>query len=177
MGSREGPDVVLVGHSLGCYTVPLVAARRSVGRLVLLCAVPALPGEPIHMDSTAIVTEDLVTAPTFTDGHGLHMVAPATFQHLFYEDCDPATAWAALVRLRPQGVRPMTEPWPLTAWPDVPKVVVLASDDRVVDLERGRVAARRLLGGAEPVVLPGSHSVFLSQVSALADVLTGSTDE
>jgi pimeloyl-ACP methyl ester carboxylesterase len=172
MGSREGADVVLVGHSLGCYTVPLVALRRPVGRMVLLCAVPALPGEPIPMDDAAIVSEDLVAAKAYEDGSGLHMMSPATFNHLFYEDCDPATAWAALVRLRPQGVRPLTEPWPLREWPDVPKTVVLATEDRVVNLDRGVAAARRLLDGGEPVVLPGSHSIFLTQVAALADVLT-----
>lgn len=173
MGELSGPDVVLVGHSLGCYTVPLVAAVRPVGRLVLLCAVPALPGEPIPMDSTAVVTDDLINAPTYLDGRGLHMMSPNTFNHLFYEDCDAATAWAALVQLRPQATKPMTEPWPLTAWPDVAKTVVLTTDDRIVHLERGAAAARRLLGGAEPVILPGSHSVFLTQVGPLADLLTG----
>jgi pimeloyl-ACP methyl ester carboxylesterase len=176
MGSLSGPDVVLVGHSLGCYTVPLVAAQRPVGRLVLLCAVPALPGEPIPMGSESILTEAMVTLPQYGNGKGLHMKSPASFNHLCYDDCDPATAWAAMVRLRPQATKPLDEPWPLTAWPDVPRQVVLGRDDRLVDVNRATVAARRLLDGAEPIVLPGSHSLYLTQVGPLADVLTGTTD-
>ena len=34
-----GDDVVLIGHSLGGHTIPLVASRRPVRRLVYLCAV------------------------------------------------------------------------------------------------------------------------------------------
>src|SRR3954454_25062964 len=43
----EADDVVLVGHSLGGLTIPLVAARRPVRRLVYLCAFVPTPGEPI----------------------------------------------------------------------------------------------------------------------------------
>lgn len=71
----------------------------------------------------------------------------------------------------------MTDLWPLTEWPDIPKTIVLAADDRVVALECGIIAARRLLGGDEPIVLPGSHSVFYTTPQALADVLTGATDD
>ena len=177
MQSIDGSDVVLVGHSLGCYTAPLVALQRPARRLVLLCAVPALPGEPIPMDESSILTQDLLTATTFVGPDGLQMMSPATFHHLFYEGLDPATAWSALVRLRPQAVKPMTELWPLTEWPDIPRTIVLAAEDRVVAIERGIVAARRLLDGAEPIVLPGSHSVFYTNPHALADVLTGNPDD
>jgi len=39
--STDG-DVVVVGHSLGGQTIPLVAARRPVRRLVFLCALIGL---------------------------------------------------------------------------------------------------------------------------------------
>lgn len=164
--------VVLVGHSLGCYTVPLVAERRPTARLVLLCAVPALPGAPIPMDDGSILTDDLLQAKQYLDGSGLAMQSPATFNRLFYDDCDPATAWSALVRLRPQGTKPLTEPWPLRRWPDVPTTLALARHDNVVAFERALEPARRFLGGHEPVVLDGGHSVFLTQVGPLLDLLT-----
>jgi hypothetical protein len=34
-------------------------------------------------------------------------------------------------------------------------------------------AARARLGGAEPLLLPGSHSPFLSRPAALADLIAG----
>jgi pimeloyl-ACP methyl ester carboxylesterase len=41
----HGP-VVLVGHSLGGLTIPLVAAARPVERMVFLCAFIPIPGQP-----------------------------------------------------------------------------------------------------------------------------------
>lgn len=42
--ARTDDDVVLVGHSLGGLTIPLVAARRPVKRMVFLSAVLPIPG-------------------------------------------------------------------------------------------------------------------------------------
>jgi pimeloyl-ACP methyl ester carboxylesterase len=174
VGAGDPEPLVLVGHSLGCYTVPLVAECRPAARLVLLCAVPALPGAPIPMDEGSILTDDLLHAKEYLDESGLAMQSPATFNRLFYEDCDPASAWSALVRLRPQGRKPLTEPWPLQRWPEVPTTLVLARHDNVVAFERALEPARRFLGGREPIVLDGGHSLFLTQVDALVELLTGS---
>src|SRR3954470_22180640 len=42
VGARE--DVVLVGHSLGGITIPLVAAQRPVRALAFVCALVPVPG-------------------------------------------------------------------------------------------------------------------------------------
>jgi len=73
--------------------------------------------------------------------------------------------------LRPQSPRPLVEPSPLAAWPDVDQGVVLTTDDRVLNQKWAIATARARLGGAEPVLLPGSHSPFLSRPAALADIL------
>lgn len=167
-------DVVLVGHSLGCYVVPLVAARRPARHLVLLCAVPAAPNEPLPMDAGSILTEDLLGVTYFVDAAGRTMQTPASFENLFYRDLPVDVAARALRRLRPQGRRPLVDPWPLAAWPDVPRTVVLAEADNVVRLEVGRAAALALTG-EEPVVVPGGHSVFLSDPVGLAAILVERT--
>ena len=41
----DGDELVLVGHSLAGHTVPLVAARRPIRRLVYLCALVPIPGQ------------------------------------------------------------------------------------------------------------------------------------
>ena len=169
-GIDPAEDVVLVGHSLGCYVVPLVASRRSARHMVFLCAVPAAPNEPLPMDATSILTDDLVNVTYFVDAAGRTMQTPASFENLFYRDLAPADAAWAIRRLRPQGGRPLVEPWPLEAWPDVPRTVVLAKDDNVVRFEAGRAAALALTG-EEPVVVPGGHSVVLSDPEGLAAVL------
>lgn len=174
MREVDGDDIVVVGHSLGCYVAPLVAARRAVRHLVFLCAVPAAPNEPLPMDATSILTDDLLGVTYFVDALGRTMQTPASFENLFYRDLAPEVAAQALRRLRPQGPRPLVDPWPLAAWPDVPRTVVLASEDNVVRLEVGRAAARALTG-EDPVVVPGGHSVFLSDPDGLATILVERT--
>ncbi len=169
-GVSDDEETVVVGHSLGSYVAPLVAARRPCRHLVFLCAVPAALGQPIAMESSAILTDDLLGVTYFADADGRTMQSPASLFRLFYADVPVADALHGLRSLRPQGPRPLVEPWPLTAWPDVPRTVVLAEDDHVVRLDAARKAAQDLTG-EEPVVVPGGHSVFLTDPEGLANVL------
>ena len=59
-------DVVLVGHSLGSLTIPVVASRRPVDRMVFLCSVPTGPGPAIDGDLADMVT------PGFLRGRAHH---------------------------------------------------------------------------------------------------------
>ena len=94
---------------------------------------------------------------------------------MFFDDCDDEVAAWAVSQLRPQGSRPFTEPSPLPDWPDVPSEVVLTDDDRAVSSSWAVGAASGWLGH-EPLMLPGSHSPFLSRPAALADVLVELAD-
>jgi pimeloyl-ACP methyl ester carboxylesterase len=166
----ESSPVIMVGHSLGCYVGPLVAARRRCDHLIFLCAVPAALGQPIAMESSAILTDELLGINYFADANGCTMQTPESFFQLFYGDVAPDQALSALRQLRPQGPRPLVDAWPLHEWPDIPRTVVLAESDHVVRLEAGREAAKALTG-EEPIVVPGGHSVFLTDPERLADVL------
>jgi pimeloyl-ACP methyl ester carboxylesterase len=164
-------DVVLVGHSLGCYVVPLVAEQRPARHLVFLCAVPAGLGEPLSMGSTSVLTDDLINTTYFADARGRTLQTAASFRRLFWDDVPEIEAALALAKLRPQGSRPMTDTWPLQAWPDVPRTIVLADNDNVVRFDAARCAAKELTG-EEPIVVPGGHSVFLTDPAGLAAILT-----
>ena len=70
----------------------------------------------------------------------------------------------------PQSGTPMTEPWPLAAWPDVPTQVLTSLDDRFFPAEfQRRVAYQRL--GITPDEMPGGHLVALSRPAELTDRL------
>jgi pimeloyl-ACP methyl ester carboxylesterase len=170
-GLNGHDGVVLVGHSLGSLTIPVVARRRPVERLVFLCSVPTGPGPAIDADLASMVTPGFAAAGRTIDAAGRESLADDDAVAVWYDDCDPEAAQWAVARLRPQSRRPLTEPTPLDRWPDVPVSVVLARDDRCVNMEWA-VAAATARTGEPPILLPGGHSPFMSRPAALADVLT-----
>ena len=168
-------DVVLVGHSLGGHTVPLVAARRPVRRLVYLCALLADPGRSL-LDQLGDEPEMLL--PRYREGLGSDEQGRSFFtdfeiaREVFYADCDEGAARAAFERLRAQAQAAHTVACPLEAHPDVPTEYVVGGADAIVNPEWSRRVAQERLG-IEPVELPGSsHSPFLSRPAELAALLT-----
>ncbi len=173
----DGP-VVLVGHSLGGLTIPVVATRRPVALLVYLCAALPDPGHSFAEQQRDLDGATMMTA-AYRDEYRLGQVVlpdgrttwpPGLAREVFYHDCPSEAADQAVRLLRPQGTRPMREATPLTAWPDVPAEYILGREDRVFapDWSR-RVAAQRL--GVTARELPGGHSPFLARPAALADEL------
>jgi pimeloyl-ACP methyl ester carboxylesterase len=168
-------DVVLVGHSLAGLVVPLVAQRRPVRLLVYLGGLLPAPGRSLRdqMRSEPIGVKGWPREDAWIahdDGTYSWKEAPAI--EFFYHDCAPEDArWAASL-LRRQGQPPITEVTPLAEWPTTPSVYVLCRDDRVVNPDWGRRAARERLG-VDAVELPGGHSPFLSRPAELAELLAG----
>jgi pimeloyl-ACP methyl ester carboxylesterase len=153
-------------------TIPLVAARRPVTRLVYLCGLAADPGRSL-LDQFAedeILFLDYQAGITVADGVRSVWTDVDLAREILYADCAPADVEAAIVSLRPQSATPYAVPCPLDALPDVPVTYVLCSEDRLVRPDWSRRVARERLG-AELVELLGSHSPFLSRPGAIADVL------
>jgi pimeloyl-ACP methyl ester carboxylesterase len=164
-------DVVLVGHSLGSLTIPVVAQRRPVDRLVFLCSVPTGPGPAIDAELHTMVTPEFMAAAREVDELDRESLGPDDAIAVWYHDCTPEDAAWAVARLRPQSRRPLVEPSPLDTWPDVPTSVVLGRDDRCVNVEWAVDAATMRLAGELPVLVDGGHSPFLARPAVLADVL------
>ncbi|HLF40129.1 MAG TPA: alpha/beta hydrolase, partial [Acidimicrobiia bacterium] len=169
----EGPDVHLVGHSLGGITIPVVAARRPVARMVFLCSFMPEPGrsfrETMAAEEGAFRTA-WRTVPRVVHDDRSSSWEPDVAVELFYHDCpDDLARWAAS-RLRRQSWRTSAEPCPLECWPDVPSSSILCTGDRAVAPEWSRAAARKRLC-VEAIELPGGHSPMLSRPAGLAGVL------
>ena len=166
------PDnVVLVGHSLGSMTIPLVAARRPVSAMVLLCGVtPNLHGQPwddVPQMEKPGTFDALVSQP---DG-AVSWPDVASATSAFYGAALPEDAAWAFERLRPQNSTSLwAAPYPLATWPDVETFAVCCTDDVAVRPEFVRATCRDRLG-IEPLEIPGDHSPFLSAPGQLADVL------
>jgi pimeloyl-ACP methyl ester carboxylesterase len=166
-------DLILVGHSYAGSAIPLVAARRPVRHLVYACAyVPDLGrsladqlGDEPELLNPACYQGLKADAESRMEWCDLGLA-----QALMYADCDEPTVQTAIARLRPQSVSAYGLPTSLAEFPAVSCTFITCSEDQIVGAEcAGRIARDRL--GADVIEFPGSHSPFLSRLSALADVL------
>jgi pimeloyl-ACP methyl ester carboxylesterase len=162
-------DVVVVGHSFGAFTAPLVAARLPTDVLVLLAGMVPAPGEPPADWWENTHYADAVREQAAKDGGLTGNDDPYVS---FYHDVPRALAEEALRRERGVPSTAYDSPWPLDAWPDVPTRFVLCRDDRFFPPAFfRRLVPERL--GIVPDEIPGSHCVALSRPRELADLLEG----
>jgi pimeloyl-ACP methyl ester carboxylesterase len=168
-----GDDVIVVGHSLGGLTLPLVAAARPVRSLVYLCAFVPYPGrsfgEGAASDAGIFPETPEATWPVTNDDGSLSWPPDRAIPAL-YPDCPPdLAAWAA-ARLRRQWTTPHQEVCPLAALPHVPAAYVLAREDTNIGADWARRTARERLGTGA-IELDGGHSPFLARPVELAGML------
>ena len=145
-------DVVVVGHSLGGFTAPLVCARRPVATLVLLAGMVPAPGE--RFDDWWVTT-----------GY-----EPSGLDDVFYHDVPGPLAAEARRRERHERSAALREPWPLEAWPPTPTRYLLCRDDRLFTAAWARRHAQARLG-VEADEVDGGHYATLSRPREVADRL------
>jgi len=169
--AAAGPGpLTVVGQSLGGFSAPLVCARRTVDRLVLLNAMVPRPGETAGewWDDTG---QPEARERFAFDGGRRGADAAFDLRTDFFHDV-PADiterAFAADPGGPPAGV--FQQPWPLATWPDVPTRVLQGRDDRFFPFAfQQRVVRDRLGLPLEP--LPGGHLLALSQPEELLAAL------
>jgi len=166
VGNREDP--VVVGHSFGGFTAPLVAERLAAGLLVLVAGMIPAPGEAPDEWNRTTGCGDAVRAQAARDGGRTGHPDP----HVgFYHDVPRALADEALAKERDHpSPAAMAQPWPLPAWPAIPTRFVLGSEDRCFPPGFLRGLAAERLGVAADEIAAG-HCVALSRPAALADLL------
>ena len=154
LGDRTD-DVVVVGHSYGGFTAPLVAAKVRARLLVYLAGMIPAPGEPPGQ---------------WWGNTGFESPKGLSETEQFFNGVPAELAAQCQARGRDQVSAEWDEPWPLPAHPDVPTRVLLCRDDRFFppDFQR-RVARERL--GTVPDEIDGPHCVPLSHPAELADRL------
>jgi pimeloyl-ACP methyl ester carboxylesterase len=173
IGKRAG-EIVLVGHSLGGLTIPLVAAQRSVSRLVFLSALIPSPGRSLIdqlQDEPKMFSEGFEGAPARDELDRSYWDDPELAMRQLFSSCDSEDARAAVTRLRVQAREPIVEPCPLETLPNVPALYILGTDDATVRPDWSRKAARERLG-IEAIELDGGHALFLSHPVELAGLIT-----
>jgi pimeloyl-ACP methyl ester carboxylesterase len=166
----ERRDVVVVGHSFGAFTAPLVAARMPADMLVLLAGMVPSPGEPPDEWWAATGYQEAVREQAERDGGRTGHADPYVS---FYHDVPRALAEEAVSRERAHPSAAATAaPWPLDAWPDVPTRFVLCTEDRFFPAGFFRRLVRERLG-IVPDEIAGGHCVMLSRPKEVAGMLAG----
>ncbi|MDH2423899.1 alpha/beta hydrolase [Sphaerisporangium sp. TRM90804] len=166
VGDRTG--LIVVAHSLGGFTGPLVCARLPVDLLVMLQAMPPLPGEPPGDWWANTGYQEAMREHRERDDTGAY--ESDDFDELFYNDVPPELAAGLRSRPRDQSGTPMEKPWPLDAWPDVPTRFLLCSEDLFFPPAFMRRVVRDRLG-IVPDEIAAGHLPMLSRPRELADRL------
>lgn len=157
-----GSEVLLVGQSLGGFTVPIVAERLlDAGRppvgIVLLNAMVPLPGETPGAWWDAVGQQDAQIAAAEEGGWSVVFDLDTYFLH----DVDASIAAAGESEQRPEAEVVFGSACAIREWPGVSTRVVSGAYDRFFPLAlQQRVARDRL--GVEPTVVPGGHLAALS---------------
>ena len=162
-------DVVVVGHSTGGLTIPIVAARRPVAKLVFLCGAIPVPGQSVAERGVEWQAIDPGQWQTYNDD-GSFSISPDGFRKHVAPDAPAEVIEQTLPLLKPQFLTPFLEPCPIDRMPDVRMHSIYCAEDRIVAPDYSRRAAREMLG-VEPEELPGSHSPMASRPEELANAL------
>jgi len=168
VGQRK--DLVVVAHSFGAFTAPLVAVRLPAAALVLVAGMVPAPGEAPNDWWANTGHRQAVAKQAALDGGLTGSSDPYVS---FYHDVPRPLAAQAMKRERAHPSAACgSVPWPLRALPNVPIHFVLCTDDRFfpADFLR-RVVAERL--GVVPDEIASGHCVALSRPKQLSDLLEG----
>lgn len=164
LAGLAGP-IVLCGHSYGGMVISLAATAQShVTRLVYLAAYMPEPGQSL------VVAGGSRHAPwiQMLEG-GFTLPDLGRAGEVFYGDCDASTQQWALERLKAQHSSAFAAPVAQPAWREIPSTYVVCSADAAISPMRQRTTfaprAQRVME------IESSHSPFLSQPEALAEVL------
>ncbi len=163
----ERRDLIVVGHSYGGFTAPLVADRLPVEAVVFVAGMVPAPGErPADWWSNTGYRQ-AVEEKARRDGGLTGSDDPFV---CFYHDVPRPLAEEALRRARSESEAAYNSPWPLDALPAVPTRFVVCTEDRFFPAAfMRRVAADRLAIATDEIT--AGHSVALTRPKELADLL------
>jgi pimeloyl-ACP methyl ester carboxylesterase len=166
IGART--DVILVAHSLGGFTAPLVCAQaaRAMRAIVLVNAMIPNPGETAGewWGATGAVRAREQAAAS----HGY--AAAFDLETYFLHDVPREVLHTASEPPREEADTVFGEPCRFERWPDPPLHVLTGRDDRFFPIEfQRRVALERL--GKQVDEIAGGHLVALSNPEGVVERL------
>ncbi len=163
---QDGP-AILVGHSYGGTVITEAGLDPKVAGLVYVAAFAPEVGQ-----STLDQYAEVPPPPNFVPEEqpdGFAFLNAERFHAGFAGDVGEADAAFLRDSQVPVAMAALAAPVTVAAWQSKPSWYVVATEDSAIAPELLRRTARRI--GAETTEVPGSHVVFLTQPSAVADVI------
>lgn len=165
-GGDDPDDLVVVAHSFGGFSAPLVCDRLAVRELVLVTAMVPRPGESGADWWAATGHAAALAAQDAVDGRD-----PDDVVALFFHDVPEEVAGEALRHERDQSGTAFGEPWPGTGWPEVRTRFLLCCDDKLFPPGFVRSVLADRLPAVVPEEVPGGHHPMLAHPARLAGAL------
>jgi len=167
IAAQDGP-VVLVGHSYGGAVITEAGTDPKVVSLVYIAAFAPDQGESV---STLIKDPPpgAPVPPILPPQDGFLLLDKAKFAASFAGDVDPDEAAFMADSQVPWGVDALAGTITEPAWRSKPSWYLVSTDDRMIPPPAQRFMSKR--AGSIVVEVPGSHSVYVSQPAAVADLI------
>jgi len=174
-------EAVVVGHSAGGLTAPLVAGSLPNARgLVLLSALLPDPGSSSFFeqnDREGILLPDYQPGIETDDAGCRYWSDRDLCARTMYSGCEPDDVAWAFAHLRPQSSTMYSERTPLEAWPPVPVLDIRGDRDQLVSPAWAARAVPERLGVSSRVIAGAGHSSMLSHPDEVAELLLAAAVE
>src|SRR6267154_2179340 len=172
LASQDGP-AILVGHSYGGAVITEAGNDPKVVGLVYITAFALDKGE-----SVASLIKDpppgAPVPPILPPQDGYLFLDRAKFRASFAADVDAEKAAFMADSQVPWGVEALSGKISEPAWKAKPSWYLIATDDKMIPPDAQRSMSKR--AGATVTEVKGSHSVYVSNPKAVADLIEKAAD-
>jgi pimeloyl-ACP methyl ester carboxylesterase len=172
VAEQEGP-VLLVGHSYGGVVTTEAGNDPKVKGLVYIAAFAPDKGESVE----SLIKNPVPGAPVppiLPPKDGFLLLDQAKFTASFAADVDEQKAAFMAASQVPWGMAALTGAVSQASWKSRPSWYLVAKDDKMIPPPAQRAMSQR--AGSTVVEVPGSHSVYISQPEAVAELIRKAAD-
>jgi pimeloyl-ACP methyl ester carboxylesterase len=173
LDAQDGP-AILVGHSYGGAVITEAGSHERVAGLVYVAAFAPDAGESVNT-LIADPPPGAPVPPILAPQDGFLFLDREKFAESFAADL-PADLAAFMADSQvPWGVEALAGAVSEPAWRSKPSWYLVASDDRMIPPPAQRAMSER--AGSTVVEAPGSHSIYVSQPQAVAELVAQAARE
>jgi pimeloyl-ACP methyl ester carboxylesterase len=170
---QDGP-AILVGHSYGGVVITEAGRHERVAGLVYIAAFAPDAGESVN----ALIADPPPGAPVppiLPPQNGFLFLDREKFADSFAADLPAELAAFMADSQVPWGVEALDGAVSEPAWRSKPSWYLVASDDRMIPPPAQRAMSER--AGSTVIEAPGSHSIYVSQPRAVAELIARAARE